>query len=65
MLGCYDALQKKYVSLLVSFVVFFKGMGMFIYRIPLPATVVLGLSGYRVAQIPSNRPPVVIIGFES
>lgn len=64
MLGCYDALQKKYVSLLVSFV-FFKGMGMFIYRIPLPATVVLGLSGYRVAQIPSNRPPVVIIGFES
>lgn len=64
MLGCYDALQKKYVSLLVSFV-FFKGMGMFIYRIPLPATVVVGLSGYRVAQIPSNRPPVVIIVFES
>lgn len=57
-------MQKKYVSLLVSFV-FFKGMGMFIYRIPLPATVVVGLSGYRVAQIPSNRPPVVIIGFES
>lgn len=64
MLGCYDALQKKYVSLLISFF-FFKGMGMFIYRIPLPATVVVGLSGYRVAQIPSNRPPVVIIVFES
>lgn len=64
MLGCYDALQKKYVSLPVSFV-FFKCMGMFIYRIPLSATVVVGLSGYRVAQIPSNRPPVVIIGFES
>ena len=44
MLGCYDALQKKYVSLPGSFR-YFRGIETFIYVSLVAASIVVGLSG--------------------